>query len=359
MNRSLMTEKEHFYWLDTFRAVAALLVMLCHARCVVFGYYSELAPESQGLLAQLFFFICTQGVTSVAIFFLLSGFLVGGKTVERIQSGNINSRQYALDRLFRIGVPLFGAIILIVITNLIVGEANEPLQLLGQFTGLQGVLVKDAGGVFWTLAYEIWFYILLFGIILFVSTKRYMVGSALLVVSMGIFAMLHTEWLFVIATGLVAYFLRNHKFSQRSFVTMFSMSLVFFVLHFCSHSSLSERFAFLEEKYSPFYLVAFVGSFAIGLSQIIYCKPQGMFVKLINKWGGVFAKFSYSLYLTHYQVLKIHIAYGTEYHELTIHTMGYFITLCGACLLLAYLFYFLVERNTKRIQSSVCELLHL
>jgi peptidoglycan/LPS O-acetylase OafA/YrhL len=281
-----MDKKPHFYHLDTLRAMAALLVMLCHARCVTLGYYPELVPESQGALVQLFYLVCSQGAWAVATFFVLSGFLVGGKTVERIQRGQISARKYALDRMFRIGVPLFGATVLIVVTNLIVGDPIEPWQLLGQFAGLQGVLVGDAGGVFWTLAYEIWFYFLLLGVILFVSSRRYVMGGVLLVVSLGVIGMLEPSWFFAIVAGVVAYFFRQRCLAKKSVMALFALAAIGFVMYYCAHSSGTARFACLDDKFAPFYLVAFAGMMALGISQIVSHEPKGRVLKLINNSGG-------------------------------------------------------------------------
>lgn len=143
-----METKKFYYWLDSLRAIAALLVLLVHSRSVMFTLYVDLEPSSQNIFTQLFYAIANLGGFAVCMFYILSGFLVGGKTIERISKSTIKPKRFFLDRLFRIGVPLTGALALIVIVNLITDTDISIIQLIGQYTGLQGIVFKDYGEFF-------------------------------------------------------------------------------------------------------------------------------------------------------------------------------------------------------------------
>ena len=98
--------------LDLVRGLAALTVLLGHARVGVWVEFSALPTEQQTLLSSAFFVVARLGHEAVMIFFVLSGFLVGGKIIERVKAGSFYLADYALDRSTRILLPLIPACIL-------------------------------------------------------------------------------------------------------------------------------------------------------------------------------------------------------------------------------------------------------
>lgn len=262
---------EHYYWLDTLRALSAILVLMCHTFCVVFGYYSQLVPESQTVPMRVLSLLCTQGQTAVGIFFLLSGFLVGGRTLQKMRQGQLTLWRFAQDRAFRIGVPLFGAITLIILVNAILCIPFEPFQLLGQFFGLQGILVQDAGGVFWTLAYEIWFYVILFGLIL-IRNRRLWSGIAIGIIALGICSFLDSVWLIIICLGIVSYFAKDTSLPRTAIIAIGVVATVFFCGYFVAHFGGFENGVF-NRKYADFYQVICYGGIGIVISQAVFTPP--------------------------------------------------------------------------------------
>lgn len=110
-----MRNKEFYYWLDPLRAVSALFVLFVHVRTVLFEQYDNLLLESQNVFTQLFFLLCGLGGFSVCMFYILSGFLVGGSTITQIMDGRVSAKRFLFNRLFRLGVPLTGALCLIAV----------------------------------------------------------------------------------------------------------------------------------------------------------------------------------------------------------------------------------------------------
>ena len=96
-----------FYWLDGLRFIAALIVLISHTRNDYFLAYGDLPHNQQGLSAFLFYTFGRLGHEAVVVFFVLSGFLVGGRGFERITTGVFDVRSYAIDRFARIAPPLF------------------------------------------------------------------------------------------------------------------------------------------------------------------------------------------------------------------------------------------------------------
>lgn len=161
----MSSNKQHLPWLDLIRFTAAFLVVICHVRCEMLQTYSMLQPDSQNIFTQMLYFATGMGKAGVIIFFILSGFLVGGKNLSRSLAGSISLKNYIIDRAIRIGVPLLCSLLLVCLVDYIQLQfeidntgmsygliaQHSIVEILGNIFGLQGVLVGDAGGVFWTL----------------------------------------------------------------------------------------------------------------------------------------------------------------------------------------------------------------
>src|SRR5690348_5650474 len=102
----------HYEWLDLVRFLAALLVVSAHVRGTVFREYSALAADSRNLAVASFFALTRLGHEAVIVFFVLSGYLVGGRAFERIARGRFVPGEYAVDRITRIWIPLVLALLL-------------------------------------------------------------------------------------------------------------------------------------------------------------------------------------------------------------------------------------------------------
>ncbi len=74
----------HLPWIDTLRFLAAFIVLFSHSRNDFFVPYSDLPAEMKGYGTMLFYSLGRLGHEAVIIFFVLSGFLVGGRSIERI-----------------------------------------------------------------------------------------------------------------------------------------------------------------------------------------------------------------------------------------------------------------------------------
>lgn len=70
--------------------------------------------------------------------------------------------------------------------------------------------------------------------------------------------------------------------------------------------------------------------------------------------GTFLASFSYSLYLTHYQVIRLMRTIGIEqYDYISIKAIAIFICEVVACMLFAYLFYTITEKQTTKIKDYI------
>ena len=87
-------------FLDISRWISAFVVVISHLRNLVFVDYDYV--DSKSILIRLFYFLTGFGQQAVVIFFVLSGFLIGGSILNKIKSRNFSFTKYSIDRFSRI-----------------------------------------------------------------------------------------------------------------------------------------------------------------------------------------------------------------------------------------------------------------
>lgn len=162
-------------YLDAVRLAAALLVMFGHAFNFTGGYFHLVAGH---------------GPASVAIFFVLSGFVIAFVTDKKEKSG----KEYAVSRAARMYSVALPALIVTVVADY-VGQQFDPLPYQGYVVGVlkhvnssyfyanwtwldltrmlsftnelwQDHVQVGSGEPYWSLGFEVWYYII-FGLYLF------------------------------------------------------------------------------------------------------------------------------------------------------------------------------------------------
>jgi len=100
----------HWPLLDFLRATAALLVVLAHSRAY---YFLNIAyVEQPNAFLKLFYFITGLGHEAVVIFFVLSGFLIGGSLTDSMRRGSFELPRYLMARFVRIFIVYVPALII-------------------------------------------------------------------------------------------------------------------------------------------------------------------------------------------------------------------------------------------------------
>ncbi|NDW10154.1 acyltransferase [Dysgonomonas sp. 520] len=352
-------KKTHFYWLDLVRCLAALIVVLTHHRIVFFVEYGSLPSEDQNLFSFIFYFITRLGHVAVLIFFVLSGFLVGGKGIQRIKEGTFDLKSYTIDRAVRIMLPLISALVLVFISNLITGVDNNILIFVGNFFSLQGILVKSVSEPFWSLSYEVWFYIGMGAVALwFISknNKQKIISLIIIFVCFIIFGIyLKASYLFVWMLAALFYFnVKRNNIILTSSILLLIVSIVVFQISVGSRTTEyagSLNSVFLNENVIELFIALFA---CIMIQQIIQIKPSKKISILINKFATNFAKFSYTLYLTHMPILRMLEYFGFPKSErFNATSIGYYCLSLAISILGAYLLYLLFEKQTSRVKQMI------
>lgn len=177
-----MKHDQRFMWLDLIRGLSAIAVCAGHLRNAILLDYSQLNATS--LLHQLLYFVTGLGNQAVLVFFVLSGFFVGGSVLKA--ESQFSWSRYAVARLTRLWVVLIPALILTVFIDILI-ETSAPDALVGDYHSVwhsgptpSELYSRDifvfAGNVFflqtistpvfgtngplWSLANEFWYYVM-------------------------------------------------------------------------------------------------------------------------------------------------------------------------------------------------------
>lgn len=156
-----------------------------HARSLIFVDYGEL--QSPGFMAKGFYFLTGFGHEAVMVFFVISGYLVGGKVWSLYRGGRFGWRRYLADRASRLYAVLFVALLLgaamdwtgylffnnyglynqgyegtIAVLGAVPIERMKWQDFLVNAFFLQTIVGPTFGsnGPLWSLAYEWWYYVL-------------------------------------------------------------------------------------------------------------------------------------------------------------------------------------------------------
>jgi len=354
-----MESNKYKFWLDTVRFFAAFIVVLAHAKYFLFGDYGHLALSSQNIFNAAFFFLCRVSNEAVIIFFVLSGFLVGGANVNKMQEGKFNYIEYSIDRLARIYVPLIPALVFSGAVYYSLGNKINIPDFFGNVFQLQGVFVDvfSANGPLWSLSYECWFYLALPVFYCIVNGSKFsLVWFLVLVAFFAVFVKLDSTYLFCWLIGLVAFFNAPKKFQW---------SKLFFSLLIVLTGLLCIQFGTPSTSTLNTFVISHIPS--LGVSRLIFSVGCAFFLRIIvvaepkSSWvirfehcGRFLAKFSFTLYLTHYPLLSL----LAPYFKITggvIDVFSYvkFFFVVLVCCVFSYVFYLFFERNTQRMKNYI------
>jgi peptidoglycan/LPS O-acetylase OafA/YrhL len=346
------------FWLDWLRFGAAFVVLIGHVRGGHFAAYGDLDPKYHSPVVALSFALTRLGGEAVVLFFVLSGFLVGGGSAQKAVQGKFGMRAYAVDRLTRIYTPLMPALVFTAGVTLIRGGHISVGAFCGNLAGLQGVFVENFGGnaPLWSLAYEIWFYILWGGVLtLLIGGNLFARVLAWIVVLVGlaIFTKLDPVYLFCWLLGALAYFSVSralHWTCLASSILLIVAGLMLSQLTTGSDSVALDKLQAFVPSHAIATLLLAVG-FAVLVRTVARWEPRTPHWKAFERLGTPLAAFSYTLYLVHVGVIGLWEGISAERaRELDLYSLSLFVAKLLVCLGFAWVMYLLFERQTGRIR---------
>jgi peptidoglycan/LPS O-acetylase OafA/YrhL len=357
----------HSLLISLMRGLAALQVAAAHLRSEMFPGLSELAHPP--LAYQVLAYATGLAHQSVIVFFLISGWLVGGSLLNKLgQPGAL--RTYAIDRATRLWTVLLPALCLMLAVSAIVGAVDtgrpdfstanvySATTFAGNLLGLQTVIVGNFSGNYalWSLANETWYY-LQFPLLLIVFTGRTRLRQA--------------------AAALVLILLANAlPFPITLYFALWLLGAAFSRIRIeCGHLARAALlgtavactlYSRMRGNPNLFNLDSFVLDLAYGLPLLAYLSsmqrplnPGSPWTRRIAPVAHLLSEFSFTLYVIHVPVIRLMRHAGMQAFgrgrlsasaplDYAIY-FGMLLTL----LLAAYLSYLLFESHTFRIRRAL------
>lgn len=348
----------HYHWFDWIRFISAFMVVAIHARGGLWVAWIDLESTDKSIPIAIFYALTRAGTEWVLVFFVLSGYLVGGKVADKVMRDQFDVRSYARDRLTRIMVPLLPTLIWSGAVAFYIGRDATVLSFVGNIFGLQGVIVSAYGGNFplWSLAYEIWFYVLAGAVACLPTTSGMLRITAifLITITFAIFTRLDPVFLFAWLIGAATFSLGTRP--ALHYLGILGLLLAVLGYVFSQLTSATDSVDLTSwSAYTPSNSVATL-ILATGIALILpyvsrKTPPEGVMAK-IERVGTTLATSSYTLYLTHYPVLYLwdHFMPYT-YPAITLESIAIYVIRILSCMLFAWLLYLPFERQTHRIRQ--------
>ncbi len=375
---------QKFIWLDLVRGLAALVVCAGHLRAALIVDYSRL--ETASVLQKLFYAVTGTGHQAVMVFFVLSGFFVGGSVLRN--ADRFSPGSYAMARLFRLWVVLLPALLLtafvdgmlaMVAPDVLTGGfkavwSSGPVSaatysaswstFLANLLFLQTIATPVFGtnGPLWSLANEFWYYVL-FPLCAIAVGRVLPEGSGSLAtrlmsgaLALWILWLLPREIVMSYPIWLLGLFVC--LFAGRLSPAACRLTLAAGILAFAAALAYSKSTSLQAQWHLP-------ADAAVGAGFCLLCialanlpssgKLPSAFVRLSH---GT-AAFSYSLYLVHFPLVAAIGAVVYRGERLAPDAMGMVHFFGWLVLLIAggAAFWWLFERRTEEIRHWVLRLL--
>lgn len=334
--------------LDLMRGFAALTVLISHLRGDSFVEYGMLSASQHGVLTALFFAATRLAYEAVIVFFVLSGFLVGGQVLARVRQGRFQIYDYAIDRSTRILIPLIPACLFTgAIALLLFNEPPHLGQLIANMVGLNEVVTQTlaTNAVLWSLAYEIWFYVSAGVVAYIVSQQPNALSVLALTVCIIIFTILKVHYLIFWMLGACASLLVEIRFKR----TLLLLGTLLALIGSLFYQLAADSRSVVPVAYMPPLAAEFL--LCIGIAMTFPFFVSSSFNKLLSRispLASALAGFSYTLYLTHRPTDAVLGVIFGKADALSVQSLLYFGARILICLAVAVCFYWCFERNTPK-----------
>jgi peptidoglycan/LPS O-acetylase OafA/YrhL len=333
--------------------------VLAHYRGNFFVAYRLLPSSQMNFASQLFYILTRFGEEPVLIFFVLSGFLVGGRSIKGILENKIEATAYFIDRFVRILLPLIASSLLVVVIDLFTNTPVPFKDIAGSLFSLQGVLTNSNHNVpLWSLTYEVWFYMLIGSFIVLIRENGLakLVALLFIILSLYIFSILNFLYLIILLIGTCSYLLKknNIKFKKIKIITLlFFLGISFFLLQSTTESKSIDLsyLNFINRNFSSLFLAVVT---ALLICILTVSPPKSNLGIKIDGLGYSLSNFSYTLYLTHWPLMKLLSFLGfPKSIELNFVSIAYYIFSIMISLLVAYSIYLVSEKQTNKVKGYI------
>jgi len=353
--------KDEKPFLNTARWVSAFVVMTGHALGWVFAVNGMDWNKSPGLSVLQYYL--DLGHAAVVVFFVVSGYLVGGSVIRK--SSAFDFREYFLARFARIYAVIGPAILLTLALDwgsylmdphnpiysmpwgrlkVAIYDQYSLIQIIATVTSLESIIGPPMGtdiGL-WSLGYE-WFFYFLFPLVLILAGAAFRSLSAKLVICFGVaivMLLLHKGWTAIFWVVWLAGALAS-KFTASKAIAI--------------SGGIAAGFAFFLSPLVDHRFTDVVQGLGVAL---LFSNPSILNWKFSREWDRRLADLSFSLYVTHPPILifAAFILHRIGILPLDRWQLGWqgwsiWFGYVAIATLSAYLFYLLFEKNTDKLRN--------
>lgn len=308
----------HSILISLLRGFAAIQVAAAHLRGELFPGLSTLANPP--LLYKGFAFATGFAHHAVLVFFVISGWLVGGSLLDKLRQPDAFSH-YAIDRVTRLWTVLIPTFVLTLLFGHAAGVVGAPgidfaaandhsaTAFAGNLVGLQTIVLPCFGNNFalWSLANETWYYVM-FPLLVAICCARRRVARLACVAALAVLL----AWLPAAILGYFAVWLLGAGFSRIRIDCGAAMRIVWMVL--LAAVAVYYRVAGDMDSYDLTTLgpdLACSLVFLVLLSGMQFKAPAASRLAApLARLGKAVSDFSFSLYVMHLPLLGLMVHWG-------------------------------------------------
>jgi len=363
---------------DSLRLLAALLVVFAHIRAFFILPIENISRPS--MIEGIFYFFTSMGHQAVMVFFVLSGYYVGGSALRRGDFSPRTFKFFLIARIVRLWLVLIPVMIVSALLILpLCGEKKTTCSdirivslnsdfvfslswdtFIGNIFFLQGFKAQFFGGnaPLWSLSYEFWLYLIFFALggFFFKSRSWFTPIFAVTIIITITFLGMSVNWLIwflVWISGAISSFLQVKVHSS---IRISSFSLCFLTLVLASATKFMGP-NWREDQYS------LIGDLFLGISfafvLTIFSEKQKKDTRMKSY---SFPDFSYSLYALHFiLILFLYLLARSKGFEISyslkLESVLYFAALLNLIVLICYFFSLVTERYTYAVRKQISRLL--
>ncbi len=356
------------------RWIAALAVVIAHAGQLIQISDIMVAPHGPGVYA--WWFLAGFSHQAVLVFFVMSGFLIGGDLLRRMDRTDPFLKQYMIDRFSRVYIVMVPALAYGLVVDSIgrrifpdsgiydgafFDGVFNPINILWTLLQQQHIWAPQAGtnGPLWSLACEMWYYIT-FPLLLVPFTRAYSTGfrfAAFACGALGVIVMSIPESFFLF--GYAAWTLGARvRVARRPLIKSAWLSLgVFLATATLMRLGARGPLIVAHPFVSTLADIGVAATFANLLLSLRFAAEGGLFADL-SPIHRRLSDFSYSLYATHAPLgffvwAGVGSLLGREWYRALPTPLHWTLAfaLIAAAIAIAYGFSRLTEARTKQFRD--------
>lgn len=367
---NLQQDYHHSILISVLRGLAAIQVAAAHLRAQFYPGLRGL--EDPSLAYQLLAFFTGFAHQAVVVFFLLSGWLVGGGLLNKMgERGAIAA--YAIDRFTRLWLVLIPAFLLTLLIGILTHEVNpaqfdfahdnkySAVSFAGNLFGLQDMAVGRYGGNFalWSLANEFWYYVLFPLCVLGFACRTMPRRLAALAAAILVCCLLTSDLVRYFSIWLLgALFSRvriDMNGAARSVLVLILLAVSVYFRLTGSNDLLTKESFWQDLAFSVLFMTLLAGL-------QFRAEASSIFLRAVKRTGDAFAAFSFTLYVIHVPLI-FYFQYalapliGTKLSPHDLVHLGMYVLMLALILTFAWLFHLPFEAQTCRVRGWIKALL--